>query len=279
MIDLVVVDRRYFDKESYKRKREAAFVMTAAEQRVSQDKDYYRIFNVQGDAVASYFFNSLTGYHGAKLRRYDDLLEKGIYTDLQTYFQDAQQQTIDFSKYGVINMLNCKYIIFGENANEVLVNYGTGGPAWFIKELNEVSSPKDELDKTLEIDTRTAAVIDVTKFKAPPVAFDSTSIIKVIENKPNYLKYEAESATTNVGVFSEIYYPKGWIAFIDGKETEIFRVNYILRALQIPQGKHTIEFKFEPKPYMIGNKITLASSWIAFLFLLGSIGWVVFKED
>ena len=277
-IDLVVVDRRYFDKESYKRKREAAFVMTAAEQRVAQDEAYYRIFNVQGDARPSYFFNSVTGYHGAKLRRYDDLLEKGIYNDLQTYFQDAQRQSIDFSKYGIINMLNCKYIIFGENANEVLVNYGASGPAWFIKRLEEVESPYEELEKTLEIDTRSAAVIDINKFKAPVIEYDSTSTIKLLENKPNYLKYEAETATKNIGVFSEIYYP-GWRALIDGKETDMVRVNYILRALQIPEGKHTIEFKFEPKPYMVGNKITMASSWIVLLLLLGSIGWTVKKGE
>jgi hypothetical protein len=278
MIDLVVIDRRYFDKESYKRKRDAPFVMTAAEQQVAQDKDYYRIFNVQSDAIPSYFFNSITGYHGAKLRRYEDLTEKGIYNDLQTYFQDAQQQTIDYSKYGIINMLNCKYIIFGESANEVLVNYGASGPAWFIERVEEVSSPKEELDKTLEIDTRIAAVVDVSKFKAPAVAYDSTSSIKIIEHTPKYLKYEAETTSANLAVFSEIYYP-GWIALIDGKETDILRVNYILRALQLPEGKHTIEFKFEPKPYMVGNKITMVSSWIALLFLLGSIGWVILKEE
>jgi hypothetical protein len=277
MIDLVVVDRRYFDKESYKRKREAPFVMTAAEQRVSQDKDYYRVFTIENDAKSAYFFNIIGGYHGAKLRRYEDLSTNGIYNDLQTYFQDAQQQTINYAKYGIINMLNCKYIIFGETANEVLVNYGASGPAWFIQQIEEVKSPKEELDKVNELDTRKSAVIDGSKFKVPTIAFDSMSSIKLLENRPNYLKYEAESTTPNVGVFSEIYYP-GWIALIDGKETDVLRVNYILRALQIPEGKHTIEFKFEPKPYMIGNKITMASSWIAFLFLLGSIGWVVFKE-
>jgi hypothetical protein len=277
MIDLVVVDRRYFDKESYKRKREAAFVMTAAEQQVAQDKAYYRVFNVQGDARPSYFFNSITGYHGAKLRRYEDLTEKGIYNNLQIYFQDAQQQTIDYAKYGIINMLNCKYIIFGESANEVLVNYGASGPAWFIQKLEEVNSPKEELDKTLKIDTRTTAAIDVSKFKAPTIAFDSTSTIKLLENKPNYLKYEAESTTSSVAVFSEVYYP-GWIALIDGKETEVFRVNYILRALQVPEGKHTIEFKFEPKPYMVGNKVTMASSWIVLLLLLGSISLTLIKH-
>lgn len=278
MIDLVVVDRRYFDKENYKRKREAAFVMTAAEQRVAQDQDYYRVFNVQGDARPSYFFNSITGYHGAKLRRYEDLTENGIYNDLQTYFQDAQQQTIDYAKYGIINMLNCKYIIFGETANEVLVNYGASGPAWFIQQLEEVKSPKEELDKVNELDTRKSAVIDGSKFKVPTIAFDSMSNIKLLEQRPNYLKYEAETTTPNVGVFSEIYYP-GWIALIDGKETDVLRVNYILRALQIPEGKHTIEFKFEPKPYMVGNKITMASSWIVLLLLLGSIGWTIKNND
>jgi len=92
------------------------------------------------------------------------------------------------------------------------------------------------------------------------------------------LKYESQSAANGVAVFSEIYYPKGWNALIDGKETEILRVDYVLRALAVPRGKHTIEFKFEPKPYVIGNKITMASSWAVVLIVIGCLGWN-FKKD
>lgn len=279
MIDLVVVDKRYFDKESYVRKREAAITMTAAEQQLVNDKSYYRIFNVNNDAKPSYFFNSIGGYHGAKLRRYDDLTETGIYTDLQEFFGDAQQQTMDYSKYGIINMLNCKYIVYGDKNGEVIRNAGIMGPAWFIQELVTVNAPAEELAKVKEIDTRSVAVLDVSKFKAPTVQYDSTSRIILKENSPKLMKYESNSETENVAVFSEIYYPEGWSATIDGKEATILRVNYVLRALQIPAGKHAIEFTFAPKPYVVGNKITMASSWIVLLVLIASIGWTLMKPE
>jgi len=280
MIDLVVVDKRYFDKESYvRKKRESAFTMMASEQPLLRDTSYYRIFNVNNDAVSSYFFNSIAGYHGAKIRRYDDLIQPGIYKDLDEFFNDAQHQTLDYSKYGIINMLNCKYLIYGEKVNESVFNRGAAGPAWFIRELNTVKSPAEEFEKVKEIDTRVTAVMDASKFTAPSVQYDSASKITIQNHTPKYLKYEAETATENVAVFSEIYYPEGWTAKIDGKETEILRVNYVLRALKIPAGKHTIEFTFAPKSYVVGNKITMASSWIVLLVLVASIGWSVTKRD
>jgi hypothetical protein len=279
LIDLVVVDKRYFDKENYKRKREATLSMQASEERLAQDKSYFRIFNTQNDARPSYFFNSIGGYHGAKMRRYDDLMQSGIYTDLREFFDDAQHQTLDYSKYGVINMLNCKYIVYGEKANEVILNAGVFGPAWFIQELNEVNSPAEELEATTKIDTRVTAVIDGSKFKAPAIQYDSTSKITIQEYTPKYLKYEAVTATENVAVFSEIYYPEGWTATIDGKEANIIRVNYVLRALKIPAGTHTIEFRFAPQSYVVGDKITLASSWLVLLVLLASVGWSIAKPE
>ena len=107
---------------------------------------------------------------------------------------------------------------------------------------------------------------------------DSTSVIELKEFTPPYLKYESNSSADGIAVFSEIYYPEGWHAFIDGKESEIMRANYVLRALAIPSGKHSIEFKFEPKPYVIGNKVTMASSWVVLLLTLGCLGWSM-KED
>ncbi|HEY3429074.1 MAG TPA: YfhO family protein, partial [Cyclobacteriaceae bacterium] len=184
-----------------------------------------------------------------------------------------------YSKYGIINMLNCKYIIFGEEAGQFVLNRGAKGAAWFVRDLITVNSPTEELAKVEEIDTRNTAVIDVSKFKAPAVQYDSTSTITITENKPNLMKYEADTQTGNLAVFSEIYYPKGWTATIDGKESEILQVNYVLRALEIPAGKHTIEFRFAPKCYTVGNPITSASSWILLFVLLGSVGWSLRKEE
>jgi len=279
MIDLVVVDKRYFANENYKRKREAVFTARPSEEMILQDKSYYRVLSDEQGARASYFFNSVLGYHGAKLKRYENIQDSLLYKDVQEFFEDAQQQKLDYSKYGILNMLNCKYIIYGEQANQFVLNRGTPGAAWFVREVAAVNSPTEELAKVGEIDTRTTAVIDVSKFKAPAPQYDSTSTINLAEHTLNYLKYEAETQTNNLAVFSEIYYPEGWTATIDGKETSILRADYVLRALEIPAGKHTVEFRFSPKSYTVGNTITTASSWLLLVVLLGSIGWSLRKEN
>lgn len=280
MLDLAIVDNRYFAKENYKRKREAVFALRPSEEQVLQDKSYYRVYNTDGDGRASYFFNSVTGYNGAILRRYQDLMDSCLNShDMELLSRDAQRGSFNFSSYSTLNMLNCKYIIYGEQPNQFIVNSAAAGPAWFIKNLVSVGSANEELAKINEIDTRSTAVIDISKFKAPALEYDSTASVVNLVHKPNFLKYESQSQTSGVIVFSEIYYPAGWVATIDGEETSILRVNYTLRALEVPAGKHAIEFTFKPKPYVIGNKITAACSWGLLLVLLCSIGWSLKKEN
>ena len=122
------------------------------------------------------------------------------------------------------------------------------------------------------LNTKDVAVVDGSKFQVSNYGFDSLNSVRLVEFTPPHLKYETESSVNGFVVFSEIYYPKGWKATIDGKEVLIIRADYVLRALEVPAGKHVIEFSFEPKPYVIGNKITMASSWILLLVVLGSIG-------
>lgn len=279
MIDVAVVSKRYFSKDNYKRKREAVFSLRPSEEQILKDKDYYRVLNTDFDGRTSYFFNSVVGYHGAILRRYQDVMDSCLNNNLQRLSMDAQQQNFNFAQYGFFNMVNCKYIIYGDQPNQFIMNEGAAGPAWFVKDLRTVNSPTEELATINTIDTRTTAVMDISKFKAPAFQYDSTSTITNVEHKPNYLKYEAQAATTSLAVFSEIYYADGWVATIDGKEASILRVNYVLRALEIPAGKHVIEFKFEPKSYTVGNKVTAVSSWLVLLVLFGSIGWSLRKED
>ena len=119
--------------------------------------------------------------------------------------------------------------------------------------------------------------VDRSKFKVGDVQEDSLASVQLIEMSPPYLKYQASSAKGGLVVFSEIYYPRGWTATIDGKEAPILRADYVLRALEVPAGNHQIEFRFAPKPYVIGNKITMASSWALLLVVLGSIGWALRK--
>ncbi len=278
-VDLIAVDKRYFKEDNYKRKREAIFTVRPSEAAILQDKSYYRVLSDEMDGRASYFFNSVFGYHGAILKRYENLQDSCLYKDVQEFFEDAQQQRLEYPKYGILNMLNCKYIIFGEQATQFVLNSGVAGPAWFVKQTVSVNSPTEELAKVNEIDTRTTAVIDNSKFETPVTQYDSTATIHLTTNTLNNLKYEAETQTTNLAVFSEIYYAEGWTATIDGKDAPILRVNYVLRALEIPEGNHEIEFRFAPKSYTIGNKITTASSWILLLVVMGSLGWSLRKQN
>jgi hypothetical protein len=283
--DLSIVDKRYFTKDNYQRKRAVAFAdATPADQQILKDKGYFRVYSLQEPwsmgAKTSYFHHSLSGYHGAKIRRYQDLYDSCISRETQELVKDAQSGQLDFKKYGVLDMLNTKYIVYGPERENIIPNDAANGPAWFVKEIKVVNSPTEELKATGEVDTKAVAVVDGSKFKTNPMdAFDSTASINLIDQKPNWLKYESQSLTDGFAVFSEIYYPKGWRATIDGQEASILRADYVLRALTIPAGKHTIEFTFEPKPYTVGNKITLASGWALLLMVLGSIGWSLRKEQ
>ncbi len=282
LIDLAVVDKRFITKENYYRKQKnAAFALTEADQEIAKDKSYYRVYNLQGamgEAKTSYTHNSIGGYHGAKLRRYVDLYDSCLMNETSEFIQDAQSGRPDFRKYGILNMLNAKYFMYGDQRNNIILNPNANGAAWFVASVETVNSPTEELKKVCDLSTHEAAVVDGSKFKVQSFQFDSAAVINLSEHKPNYMKYESQSAADGFAVFSEIYYEKGWKATIDGKETEILRANYILRALSIPAGKHLIEFTFKPDAFYVGNKVTQASSWIMMLVLLGSLGWSLKKE-
>jgi hypothetical protein len=275
VIDLSVVDKRHLSNDSFQRKRDNTFfTMTEADQEILKDKSYYRVYNLQSpfnEARTSYYHNSAGGYHGAKLRRYQDFFDSCLVKQQQQFITQAQQGNMDMSNLGAFNMLNIKYLVYGQQRNNVIPNQHANGSVWFVQNIVQVNSPTEELDKSCDINTKTTAVIDGSKFSIPQVTYDSTATITLIDRNARQLKYESNSQTNNLAVFSEIYYPKGWIATIDGKESPIIRANYILRALEVPAGKHTIEFKFEPDAYYIGNKVTMAASWLTVLILLGTI--------
>lgn len=275
-LDLSFVDRRYLSGEQYQRKRQASITPTPADQEILADKSYFRVYNIQSpltEARTSYFHHSIGGYHGAKLRRYQDLFDSCLYRQTQVLYEDLQAGQIVPEHYGAMNMLNVKYFTYGPE--QVFSNPAPNGSAWFVKELVPVNTPAEELSAVCDIDTRAQAVIDVSKFEAPALAYDSAATVSLSEFRPNYIKYETQSNADGFVVFSEIYYPKGWSARIDGNETDIYRVNYVLRGLSIPSGTHTVEFRFEPRPYTIGNRITLASSWLLLVVVIGSIGMAV----
>jgi uncharacterized membrane protein YfhO len=177
-------------------------------------------------------------------------------------------------------MLNVKYIVYGSDKENIIVNPFANGPAWFVKKVMKVNTTTEELQQTTLINPKEVAVMkspqttsDDNQWSAANdyASVDSLATIALVEHQPPYLKYESASSSNGMAVFSEIFYPKGWHAFIDGKEVSIVRANYVLRALEVPSGKHTIEFKFEPRPYTIGNHVTMASGWVLLMVVLGSL--------
>jgi hypothetical protein len=284
LVDLVVVDKRYFTKDNFKRKYEASFEMNESDQEILKDKSYYRVYNLQdiqnpfGEARTSFYHNSLSGYSGAKMRRYQDLYDSCMYNETVSVINKLRSGSQDFSDVGVLNMLNTKYFLFGPARNNVLENTYACGNAWFVYSVEQVNNANDELDRTGKINTQTTAVTSDKRFSGK-INTDSSATISLTDQKPYWLKYESNTASGGLAVFSEIYYPEGWSATIDGNATPILKVNYTLRAIEVPAGKHTIEFTFAPKAYIIGDKITMASNGLVILLLLGTIFFSIKKEN
>ncbi|MEO8470757.1 MAG: YfhO family protein, partial [Chryseolinea sp.] len=256
------------------------FAPTEADQLILTDKSYYRVFNIQGtmaEARTSYYHHSIGGYHGVKIKRYQELYDSCMAQQLQGLIQNVKTGKLDFREFGAINMLNAKYLVYGEEKGNVIPNPSATGNAWFVGKVIPVNSALEELHKVCEINTRYEAVINDPAFKSSG-QYDSASTITLLDHNPKMLKYESQSSVEGLAVFSEIYYAVGWTATIDGKEVPIHRVDYVLRAINVPSGKHTIEFRFEPAAYTTGNKITTIFSWLLIVVMLGSIGWSLRKD-
>ncbi len=277
LIDLPLIDKRFITKDRYQRKRSnAPFELTESEKQIMKDTSPFRVFSNKGEGGPSYYFRATGGYSGARLRRYEELMDSSVFKEMDV--MENQYRTsgkLFLPHYSIMSMLNVKYFINGPKANDYFKNSFTNGPAWFVKEIVAVNTPNEELIKVSEINTLEVAVVDVSKFKVQGQKFniDNTAAINLLEFTPPYIKYESQSSSDGFAVFSEIHYPKGWHAKIDGKEVPILRADYVLRALEVPAGKHIIEFSFEPKPYLIGNKITMISSWLLLIIVAGSLGW------
>ncbi len=283
LIDVVVVDKRSFGDNNYRRTSDKTFITpTAADKEIKKDQSHYRVYNLQPDAMSeartSYHHSSLGGYHGAKLRRYQDFYTQCVEGQRDALIKGIQSGEMDFSGYSAINMLNAKYLTFGPDKNQFITNDKVLGNAWLVGNVELVNNPDEELAETCQINPSLTAVIDQSKFKLGTTSFSQQGSIKVKEYGLNHIVYEANVSGEALAIFSEIYYPKGWVAAVDGKETEILRANFILRALEIPAGKHTIVFEFKPVAFTVGNKITFASCLVLLLLVLGSVGYSVKKS-
>ncbi|MGQ7867867.1 YfhO family protein [Sunxiuqinia sp. sy24] len=292
-VDLWPVNKRYLNSDDFiaARKAEVPFTPSVADQEILKDKSQeYRVLNIAvspfNDASTSYFHHSIGGYHGAKMQRYQELIESQISPEIQALgsrLQKAETQAdveAVFDGLDVLNMLNTRYVIYNPKAGP-LFNSQALGNAWFVEDISLVENADEEIAALDAFDPATEAIIDGRFSDAlTGVSLDSGEqpTIELKEYQPNYLKYEATVAKgTPLAVFSEIYYPKGWNAYLDGELVDYVRANYVLRAMPVPQGVHQIEFKFEPQSYVFGNKVSLASSLIL-IFALLAIGFVEFKK-
>ena len=271
--DMWSVNKRYLYDEQFipKSEQTATFRKTQTDELILQDPSLdYRVLNFAGNTFeennTSYWHKSVGGYHAAKLRRYQEMIDHHIAKEMQAAYQEVatvggQMDSVNSAKFPVLNMLNTKYFIFpaGQQGQTVPIeNPYTFGNAWFIDKIQYVNNANEEIDAIGQVDLQQTAIVD-SKFKEALKGVnegykDSLSTIRLTNYEPNQLVYETSSPQDGIVVFSEIYYP-GWTATIDGKPADIARADYILRAMNVPAGKHTIEMRFDPQSLHITEGI------------------------
>lgn len=291
LCDLWIIDKRYLNSDNFvsKQKNNEEFAPTAADEYILKDKTLdYRVLNIAtntfNDAQTSYYHKSIGGYHGAKLKRYQELIENGIVNEIQHFTNTLKNSPTDstillaLSRMPLINMLNTKYIIYNPGA-PAITNRMALGNAWIVSKINIVKNADEELAKIKTINPRYTAVVDqrYESIAKNTSEKDAKSTIQLTSYQPNELKYDYNAPKEQTVIFSEIYYDKGWNAYVDGNKTPYFRANYVLRGMNVPAGKHTIEFKFEPVAYNTGEAISIISSIILLLGIFGS-GFYFYKK-
>ncbi|MCL2074742.1 MAG: YfhO family protein [Marinilabiliaceae bacterium] len=280
LIDLWSIDKRYIDYDKFKPERQTRqFVQSNADKEILKDKDpFYRVFSVANpfnEVYTSYFHKSIGGYHGAKLQRYQDVIDNYLQFYRQmliSTYQRGMSPNDILSEMPVLNMLNTRYIVFHPDL-EPTFNHHSMGNAWFVKNVLTVSGVREELEALSNTDLREIAVIhlDFADYLKDVIIGEDAGTIELTHYAPNKTIYKSRTDTPQIAVFSEIYYPAGWNVYINGKKSEIIRANYILRAVAVPKGENTIEFKFEPKSFRYGKIIAGISSILILIFAGGLI--------
>ncbi|MBO4574471.1 MAG: YfhO family protein [Bacteroidales bacterium] len=263
VLDMYTIDKRYLGDGNFidKRKADKPFAMSDIDKQILQDKELdYRVINLAtntfNDASTSYFHKSVGGYHGAKLRRYQDIISRYLSKSDNNYWK-------------VLNMLNTRYIIYQKDGKKLVSrNYDAFGNAWLVSDIKWVTTPNEEIDAIAATDVRNVAIVN-EEFRNLVGGFNATlaeGAIQLLEYKPNELKYGFDSSKDELVVFSEIWTSKGWTMWIDGVESPLLRADYILRSAIIPAGQHEIVMRYEPRIWKIGNTIQLITS---LLLLIG----------
>ncbi len=290
LADLAPIAKRYLNDSHFERKRNFNNLVqpTAADNMILADKSYFRVLdasvNIFNDSKPSYFHKNIGGYHAAKLRRYQELINMQIEGEIgQLFGAFGRAKTFEeiaptIDSLGVLNMLNMKYVIYNKDAAP-LVNNKCNGNAWFVNKIHIAADANEEMKLIGEINTKTELVIDKEFAAQVPTTLtaDSTARIALKSYNPNRLVYSFSSATDQMAVFSEIYYDKGWNAYVNGEKAPYVRANYLLRAMPLKKGTYDVEFKFEPNSYKFGNIIALASS-IVFIIGILIFGFIWYKK-
>jgi hypothetical protein len=294
LVDMWSVGKRYLNGDNFisSRQVEQTFKATPADETILKDKEQgYRVLEMSStfqSARASRFHSSIGGYHGAKLGRYQDLIDKYLGPNVQSIgavFEDKPTyEKFDAAIGGmnVLNMLNTKYVIISPTSP--IQNAHAFGEAWFADRVKWVENANEELEALGTTPLSSDAVVDKRfkdKLSSLPAQLSPNpepDAISLKEIKPDYVKYDAKTTDNRLAVFSQIYYPYGWQAFIDGKRADYIRADYVLRALVIPAGTHTVEFRFEPKSLKTGKMISLVGSFLVLLLIIGTVAQEVRRK-
>jgi uncharacterized membrane protein YfhO len=266
LFDLIGVNLRYVNKDDFVRSRavERPFQASDLDNAIQQDKEVFRVFDPQeglNGARTSYFHQSIGGYHAAKPGKLEDLFEYHLYDN----------------NIEVLNMLNVKYIIQQDEEGRSFpaVNDDRNGNAWFIEKIMPVANANEEIQALKGLNSKNTAVVNTKEYpRITKLSYevDSLASVKLTDYRPNYLTYETSNSNEGFVVFSEMHYPKGWYAAIDGRVVDHFKVNYALRGVKVPSGQHTITFQFNPEVVKLGSKVALGSNIaLALIILIGLI--------
>jgi hypothetical protein len=282
---LWTVDKRYLDADRFERPTsiQKSFNPTVADAFILKDKSQYRVLNLAStfsdNSPTAYFHKSIGGYHGAKMERYQELIDSCIYPEIGAFgeagkkaqsFEELQKAFND-TPAPVLNMLNTKYVIFNPSYTPILSPNALGN-AWFAEKPVIVENANKEISFMNSFNPAKEAIIvntfknQITKSSYP---VQENEKIELISYQPDELHYKYSASEEKLVVFSEIYYPAGWKCYIDGKENQYFRTDWVLRGMIVPAGDHEIKFTFRPVSYYIGNKISLASSILLILLCIG----------
>ena len=299
LVDMWPIDRKFFNDNNFVKEKnyKSYFAKKPWEETIlEKEKDNlsYRVFNLtdpQGpfnDSRTSYYFKSVGGYSAAKLRRYQDLIDAHITSEINPMYKSIVQQgdqvflmPSDTTGYPVLNMMNMKYAILNPENPVIVENPNAMGNAWFVDNVLVAQTPNEESDALNVINLHNTLVTDV-KFQDFVKDFrphhDSTAKIQLTKYAPDYVEYDYTAAEDGIAVFSEIYYPYGWNAYIDGQPKDHFRANYTLRALNVPAGTHHIRFEFRPATVEKWGKVAIASKYVMNLTILGIIGFAIYRS-